>query len=275
MTMGPLRVAAVQAESVAGDVAANVTSAAAWVRRAADAGAGLIVLPELFLPGYDPDTLAARPDECDVTPGDVRLDALRGVASSEAVTVLVGASIRRPDGRRTLSLLCVDAAGDCTAPYAKQHLWDVERGIFTAGTEGASARLGEWTLGLGICYDGCFPEHARAAADDGALVYVCPSAYVVGSEHRRDLYYRGRAIDNAVYVVFAGLVGRCGALSFSGGTAIIDPQGRPVAVVDAGEGMAVADLDSAEIAEARRINPYDHDRPATLGSRTWTHLPNG
>ncbi len=106
----------------------------------------------------------------------------------------------------------MDAAGECSVPYSKQHLWDAERGIFAAGVEGASARLGDWPLGLGICYDGCFPEHARAAADDGALVYVCPSAYVVGSEHRRDLYYAARAIDNGVYVVFAGLVGRCGSV---------------------------------------------------------------
>src|SRR4029079_9337473 len=111
----------------------------------------------------------------------------------------------------------------------RRRLRTVGRLAARAGGEGAAVRLDAWPLGLGICYDGCFPEHARAAADDGALVYVCPSAYVVGSEHRRDLYYAARAIDNGVYVVFAGLVGRCGALEFSGGTAIYDPQGRAVA----------------------------------------------
>jgi 5-aminopentanamidase len=96
---------------------------------------------------------------------------------------------------------------------------------------------------------------------------VCPSAYVVGSEHRRDLYYAARAIDNAIYVVFAGLVGRCGALEFNGGTAVYDPQGRAVERVESGEGMVVVDLDPAEIAEARRINPYDRDRVVDLGER--------
>lgn len=272
MTSAPLRVAAVQARSVAGDVTANVAAAAGWVRRAGDAGAALAVLPELFLSGYDPPTLTARPDDCDVNPGDVRLGPLREAARTGAVTVVVGASVRRPDGNRTLSLLGVDAGGDCTVLYSKQHLWDAERGIFCAGQGGASVWLHGWPLGLGICYDGCFPEHARAATDDGALVYVCPSAYVVGSEHRRDLYSAARAIDNGVYVVFAGLVGRCGSLEFSGGTAIYDPQGRAVARVDSVEGMALAELHVEAIEEARHINPYPRDRVASLGTRTWTSL---
>ena len=90
-------------------------------------------------------------------------------------------------------------AATSRSPYAKQHLWDAEQAIFTPGDHGATVELDDWPLGLGICYDGCFPEHARAATDAGALAYVCPSAYVVGSEHRRDLYYAARAIDNGIY----------------------------------------------------------------------------
>nr|MBA3233585.1 carbon-nitrogen hydrolase family protein [Propionibacteriales bacterium] len=135
------------------------------------------------------------------------------------------------------------------------------------GKEGASLASSGWELGLGICYDGCFPEHARAATDAGALVYVCPSAYVIGSEHRRDLYYAARALDNGVYVVVAGLVGACGDLEFSGGTAVYDPQGRAVGLVESGEGMVIATLSRLEIDDARRINPYGRDRVVDLGGR--------
>ncbi len=273
MTLGRLRVAAVQAVSRAGDVEHNVAAAADWVRRAADDGAALVVLPELFLPGYEPQTLRDRPDDCDVTTEDGRLDPLRRATRETGAAVMVGAAVRQGDGRRTLSIVAVDAEGQATVAYSKQHLWDEERALFSAGSSGASVSLREWPLGLGICYDGCFPEHARAAADAGALAYLCPSAYVVGSEHRRDLYYAARAIDNGVYVVFAGLSGACGPLSFSGGTAIYDPQGRAVVRVDGEEGIAVAELDPEVILEARRINPYDRDRPASLGGRLWTTLP--
>jgi 5-aminopentanamidase len=271
VTQPVLRVAAVQAESVAGDVEANVETAARWTSAAADEGARLVVLPELFLCGYSPQTLADRPGDCDVTPADARLSVLADVARARRVVVLVGASVRVDGGPRTLSLLAFTAAGEVTVAYDKQHLSGVEQSLFTPGTHGASLHVDGWPVGLGICYDGCFPEHARAASDCGALAYACPSAYVVGSEHRRDLYYAARALDNGMYVVFADLVGRCGELEFSGGTAVYDPQGRVVARAEAGAGLAVADLDRFVVDEARRINPFAADRPEALGGRALVH----
>lgn len=259
-SLAPLRVAAVQAESRAGDVEHNVATAARWVRKAADEGATLVVLPELFIPGYDPATMRGSVDRVDVTPEDARLAPLVEAALGSRATVVIGASVRSAGDVRSLALLTFSPTGEVRTAYAKQHLWEAERDIFTPGTNGASLVLSGWDLGLGICYDGCFPEHARAATDAGALVYVCPSAYVVGSEHRRDLYYAARAIDNGIYVVFAGLVGRCGELEFTGGTTVYDPQGRPVDRVRSGEGMIVVDLDVEAVEEARRINPYERDR---------------
>lgn len=267
MRLRPLRVAAVQAESRAGDVERNVATAVRWVGKAAADGAQIAVLPELFIPGYDPRTLREGAGRCDVTVEDRRLLPLAAAARESGVVVIVGASVRKADDARSLALLSFSPAGRVSVAYAKQHLWHEERSIFTAGSSGASIVMQNWDIGLGVCYDGCFPEHARAASDAGALVYVCPSAYVVGSEHRRDLYYAARALDNGIYVVVAGLVGACGALEFSGGTAVYDPQGRVVGRVDSGEGMVVADLEPAAIDEARRINPFDRDRLADLGSR--------
>lgn len=266
MTRPALRVAAVQATSIAGDVQANVAAAVGWARQAAAAGAHLMVLPELYLPGYDPKTLREQPDACDVTVGDDRLTPLAKAAAADGIAVIVGASVR-DRGVRHLAAMSVSTGGELSIAYAKQHLWDAERDIFTPGADGASLWLREWPLGLGICYDGCFPEHARAAADAGALAYVCPAAYVVGSEHRRDLYYAARALDNGVYVVVSGLAGRCGEHQFSGGTAMYDPEGRRVAHVESPTGIAVADLDPAVIDAVRRINPYERDRLTDLGGR--------
>ncbi|MEE3917811.1 carbon-nitrogen hydrolase family protein [Micromonospora sp. BRA006-A] len=82
---------------------------------------------------------------------------------------------------------------------------------------GATLEVDTWRLGLGVCYDGCFPEHARAAARDGAHGYLCPSGYLAGSAHRRDLYYAARALDNTMYVVFANAVGGADPWRFNGG----------------------------------------------------------
>ena len=271
VTLRPLRVAAAQAESVAGDLDANVATAVHLVSAAADRGARVVVLPELFLTGYSPQ---AWLPELTTTPDDPRLEPLASAARERAVVVVAGAAVRRsgPDGsaqRFTLSLLVVDEAGEVTAPYDKQHLFDTERAFFTPGAQGASIVVDGWELGLGVCYDGCFPEHARAAAEDGARAYLCPSAYVAGSEHRRDLYYAARALDNGIYVVFAGLTGRCGGLDFSGGSAVYDPQGRALGRAGTISPAAVlADLDPAEVTRVQADNPIARDRLGSLGGRS-------
>lgn len=266
MTSGPglLRVAAAQAESVPGDLAANVATAVALVEQAADRGARVVVLPELFLTGYAPE--AWRPDLC-LTLEEPELEPLRTVARARGVVVLAGAAVRRSSAC-TLSVVMVDPSGSVTAPYDKQHLFATERDFFTPGDHGATVVVDGWELGLGICYDGCFPEHAAAAAAGGATAYVCPSAYFTGSEHRRDLYYAARALDNGIYVVLAGLAGPCGPWEFNGGSAVYDPEGRAVDRVGPEvPAIAVADLDPAEVVRVQELNPIARDRVDSQGKR--------
>lgn len=263
-----LRVAAAQGECVAGNVVANVATASSLVREASGGGARVAVLPELFLTGYAPEVWTV---EHALTPEDTRLDPLREVARENEVTVVVGAAVRRgahPETRVTLSLLALDPAGRVTSVYDKQHLFADERERFTPGDRGASLLVDGWELGLGICYDGCFPEHAVAAAADGARAYLCPAAYYAGSEHRRDLYYAARALDNGIYVVMAGMTGRCGRREFSGGSAVYDPEGR--VLVRAGEespAVVLADLEAAEVSRVQQMNPIARDRARASSGR--------
>jgi predicted amidohydrolase len=268
-----LMVAAVQAEPVPGDVAGNCALAAELVTAAGRQGAAVAVLPELFLPAYHPPALRADPAGTDVAAdgdrqvADARLDPLRAAAAH--TVVVVGAAVRHPDGRRTCSALVVDTSGAVTAAYDKQHLWGPdEPELFTPGETGATLVLDGWRLGLGVCYDGCFPEHGRAAADDGADGYLCPSGYVLGSAHRRDLYYPARALDNTMYVVFANSVGGAPPWQFNGGAAIYDPEGRPLAKApDEGTAVVVAELDRAALAATRSAHRMLADRRPDLGGR--------
>ncbi len=256
-----LRVAAAQEASVSGDVTANVATAVRLVDEAAHAGARVVVLPELFLTGYD---VEAWSPAAALSPEDPRLGPLR--AARPDVVVLVGAAVRRPGGP-TISVLAV-SDGTVRVAYDKQHLCGAEREHFVAGERGGSVVVDGWELGLGVCYDGCFPEHAAAAARDGAQAYLCPAAYFVGSEHRRDLYYAARALDNGIYVVLAGLSGRCGAWEFNGGSAVYDPEGRPVERADAQPGVVVAELDVVEVRRVQREHPMGRERRADLAERS-------
>lgn len=260
-----LRVAAAQGVSVPGDLPANVGTAVDLVGSAATRDARVVVLPELFLTGYDPDSWS--PDTA-TTPDDTRLAPLADAAREHEVVVVVGAALRKGREEMSLSLLVVDEGGDVRGAYDKQHLNGPERGVFVPGDHGASLVVDDWELGLGVCYDGCFPEHARAAADDGAAAYLCAAAYRSGSEHRRDLYYAARALDNGIYVVMAGLTGECGETTYSGGSAAYDPEGRTLhRLGDEAPGVLVVDLDLAEVARVQHDHPLGEDRRTTLGGR--------
>jgi predicted amidohydrolase len=261
----PLRVAAGQAAAVPGDVAANVRTAVRLVQLAAGQEVRLLVLPEAFLTGYDFATFAGPIPSADDLDG-AWLEPLRFAAVAGACTVVVSTPLQRGEARR-LSSLVVGADGSVSAPYDKQHLDNPEREFFTPGGHGTSITVDGVELGLSICYDGCFPEHARAAADDGAVGYLSSAAYFPGGAHRRDLYYPARALENGMYVVFSGLTGRCGPNTFIGGSAVYDPEGRPVARLEDEEGIAVADLDPGVVAATRATHTMYHDHRSNLGPR--------
>ena len=261
-----LTLAAAQAAAVSGDLDANVRTAAELVREAADGGAQVVVLPETFLTGYDIDVFAGR------LPGlaDLPLDPLRDAARDTGAVVVASSALEAQIGDqrvKTISSLVVQPDGAVDVPYDKQHLDGEEKQHFTPGDHGASIRVDGLELGLSICYDGCFPEHARAAADDGAVAYLSSSAYFAGGEHRRDLYYAARAVENGMYVVFAGLTGRCGSRDFSGGSAIYDPEGRSLVRLGTERGVAVADLDTELVEETRARHTMLADHRESLGER--------
>jgi predicted amidohydrolase len=260
-----VRVAAGQAVSVSGDLAANVATAARLTSLAAADGVRVLVLPEAFLTGYDAAAFAGPlPDASGLDDG--WLDPLRDASAAGDVVVVAGTALRRGTDRR-LSQVVVRPDGSTTAPYDKQFLDGMEKDVFTIGEHGTSITVDGLELGLSICYDGCFPEHAQAAAVDGAVGYLSSSAYFPGGEHRRDLYYAARAVENGMYVVFSGLTGTCGEYSFIGGSAVYDPEGRPLARLGEEEGLAVADLDVELVAATRARHTMVCDHRASLGER--------
>lgn len=263
-------VAAVQAQPEPGAVAGNAVLGARLIGRAAVEGARITVLPELFLCAYHPpvlysaDVATTHVDADDSgRVDDPRLDPVRDACRDSRTVAVLGAAVRHPDGRRTCATLVVDPQGRTSAPYDKQNLWGPdEKALFAAGDRGATVTVDGWRLALGICYDGCFPEHGRSAAVAGADAYLCPAGYLLGSEHRRDVYYAARALDNTMYVAFANSVGGTPPLRFNGGAALYDPQGRVlVRAPDQGEVVVTATFEAAELDRVRQVHTMLVDRP--------------
>lgn len=261
-----LRVAAGQAPAACGDVVRNVETAASLTREAGVQGVRLLVLPEAFLTNYCSAGFA-QPPSLEELP--TLLAPVAEAARAAGATVVLCTALDRGDVR-TLSSIVVGTDGEVVAPYDKQHLsGELEREHFVAGGHGASIEVDGWEVALSICYDGSFPEHARAAADDGARLYVNSAAFFAGGEHRRDLYYPSRSLDNGIFTLFSGATGECAhdGSTFAGGSAVYDPEGRPLARLGRGTGLAVADLDPGLMAATRAAHPMHADRLADLGPR--------
>ncbi|MFF9866627.1 MULTISPECIES: carbon-nitrogen hydrolase family protein [unclassified Streptomyces] len=265
-----LRVAAAQATPVAGDVGANAATVAAMVRQAAGRGARVAVFPEKFLSGYEPGLIAADPERCAVQVGDARLDGVREACRDGGVVGIVGAAVH-DGGALYVSALVIDAQGRDAGRYDKQTLFAAERDVYRQGETGCTVEVDGWRLGLGICYDSGFPEHARAAALDGCHAYVVGALFGVGNGyHESRMWFPARAFDNTMYSVLANHVGRTGGWNTCGGSGVWGPDGRLVAEAGAEEAEVVlADLDPVALKDVRERHTMLRDlRDTTTGGRT-------
>lgn len=274
----PLVVAAGQATCSALDIPANVAVTVDLVHRAADRGADVLVLPELFLSGYELAAIVADPDTYALGSGDSRLDQLAAVCADTRTAVVVGAPTRDPEcGRLYISALVLGRDGHAAARYDKQHIDACERAAgFSPGEGGCTLTLGNWRLGLAICWDSSYPEHARAAALDGCQVYLI-GAMFPGSRgaHRRAIVCPARALDNAMYVVAANHVGSSGPYTGCGGSAVWDPQSVVLADAQrADPGLATArlDPDALSVARAEDFTLIDPSLSAPVYPRTYVTL---
>jgi predicted amidohydrolase len=266
-----LRVAAAQTEPVPGDIAANAAAAAELITTAAAGDAALVVFPELSLCGYDLPLLRADPERCAVTATDPRLDPLRQACRDHRTVALVGACVARGSGR-TLSVLVVDRHGEVAATYDKQILWGPERELFRPGKRGCTIELDGWRLGLGVCYEINFPEHARDAADAGMDAYLCQTAS--SSVRRRGRLLAARAMENTCYVLLANHTGPTRHGHFAGHSVIYDPYGRRLADAGRTQGVILGDLDPRVLARAREAFTVLADAPTTLGTRRVVRIGN-
>lgn len=261
-------IAVIQMSSGA-DVGANLAETRRRVGEAAEAGAGLIVLPEnLALMGGDDDRLQIAE-----APGDGPIQMALGELARTHGCWIVGGTVPLKSGiaGRTFSAcLLYDDAGQCRARYDKLHLFDVtlengerylESRTTVAGDRVVVADTPWGRLGLAVCYDLRFPVLFRAMVDLGAELIALPAAFtaLTGRAHW-EILLRARAIENQCYVAAAAQTGRHGnGRETWGHSMIIDPWGVVLAEVAEGAGVAQAAFDRERLQRTRRNFPcLDH-----------------
>ena len=258
------------------DTEANVKRAEENVRGAAQRGAKLVCLPELFRSRYFAQETHARYfDLAEPVPGPTtaRFCAL---ARELQVVILVPLFERRAPGIYHNSVAVIDADGKVASVYRKMHIPDdplfFEKYYFTPGDLGFQAvDTAVGRIGVLICWDQWFPEAARLTALEGAQILFYPTAigWLDGENDaenaaQREAWItaqRAHAIANGVFVASVNRVGREGALRFHGSSFVADPLGR---IVEQGpteqEALLVVDCDLARIEQERRNWPFLRDR---------------
>ena len=256
-----MKIAAAQIACSLGDVEANVRKMRDFSGRAKEAGAGLVVFPEMADTGYSMSVIQKSATAW--TEGAV--PRLQETAKELSIGIISGVS-EREGGSIYNSQVAIDATGQIIAKYRKIHLFGPapieEHTCFVAGDELVSFGLGELCLGLTICYDLRFPELYRAlACGQGANVFIISSAWPFPrAEHMRVLAI-ARAIENQSYVVLSNRVGKDEGVSACGGSAIIDPYGVTVATASADrEELVVSEVSDEIIRSVRDRMPVFKDR---------------
>ena len=258
----------------------NLEKAVARVREAAQKGAQVICLPELFMTQYFCQREdAALFDLAETIPGPTSA-TISEVARETKTTVIASLFERRAPGvyHNTAAVLGPD--GVLKGIYRKMHIPDdplyYEKFYFTPGDLGFKCFETEHgKIGTLVCWDQWYPEGARLTALQGAQVLFYPTAigwhpseknqYGQSQLEAWQTAQRAHAIANGVFVASPNRVGHedeegTDGIEFFGHSFISDPFGRKLAEAGTEPAVLIAECDRKLIEDTRRNWPFLRDR---------------
>ncbi|AZL59255.1 carbon-nitrogen hydrolase family protein [Tabrizicola piscis] len=271
-----MRAALVQL-TVTDDPAANLPVTVGFIRRAAAAGAGFILTPELTngLSSSRAHQRSVFRSEAE----DPTLAALRAEAKAAGVWLLIGSLgvlTDDPDGRFANRSFLIGPDADIAARYDKIHMFDVnvsetevyrESEGYRPGGRAVLAETPFGKVGMTVCYDLRFPALYRRLAQAGAQILTVPAAFnhITGAAHWETLL-RARAIETGCFMLAPAQTGFHAESHGKGrrthGHALaVAPWGEVLADAGTEPGVTLVDIDLARVAEARhRVPSLTHDR---------------
>lgn len=273
--MKNVRVALVQ-HRCGDDRAANVDKALALAAKAAQGGANIVCLQEVFGGLYpcqseDHDKFSWA----ESIPGPTT-QRMSEVAREHAIALTGSIFERRAAGVYHNTSVVFDADGQMTGFYRKMHIPDdplfYEKFFFTPGDKGFTvAKTRFANLGVPVCWDQWYPETARLMALAGAEILLYPTAIgwsevdkprVGQSQHDAwETMHRSHAIANGLFVGAANRVGIEDNLEFWGQSMMFDPYGNLLARGSADdEEIVMIDCDLSLMDAARTHWPFLRDR---------------
>jgi predicted amidohydrolase len=256
-----MKIAAIQMRSGL-DPDANLAALEPMLAEAAAAGAQYALTPEVTM--IFPENRAQLASAAAPLEGHPQLARVGELAKHHGMHIHIGSlAVPLPDGRFANRSVLFGPDGQIVATYDKIHLFDAdiaglnayrESATYAGGERAVTAPLGDFTLGLSICYDMRFPKLYNSLANAGANLIAVPAAFTVptGQAHWHVLL-RARAIETGSYVIAAAQGGHHpnGRATY-GHSLVIDPWGKIVAELDHdAPGVLVAEIAPEHVADAR------------------------
>ena len=248
------------------------------IRQAADAGAQIVCLQEIFAgPYFCAEQNPRWYDTTEEVPHGPTIKLMQDVARRHHIALIVPVYEREQEGIYYNTAAVIDENGDYLGKYRKTHIPQAAPGFwekfyFRPGNLGYPVfDLGFAKVGVYICYDRHFPEGARALGLNGAEIVFNPSATVAGlSEYLWKLEQPAHAVANGYFV---GAINRVGTEApwnigeFYGQSYFCDPRGQFIAQASRDKDEVVtADLDLDTISQVRKTWQFFRDRrPETYG----------
>jgi predicted amidohydrolase len=255
--MTTLRVALVQQDTAWQDPATNLARARGFITEAAQAGARVVVFPELFTLGF---TMAPEPF-AESLPGPTS-EALAALSRKFDLYV-VGSTVEAHTPHPRNAAFVSGPDGALVTAYRKIHPFSYgeEHQHYSGGKDCPVFMADGIPCGLQICYDLRFPEPFRALASQGAEVVFIPANWPVRRIAAWSTLLAARAIENQMAVCGVNRVGRDAmGLDYPGRSAIHDCFGEVVAAGAGVESVVVGDIDLSQLRAWRERFPALKDR---------------
>lgn len=217
MSKTDLRVTVVQDAPTPRDLVANAATIKQALR---DSDADVVVLPELFLTGYQ----ATRLDELQLDAGDALLAEIADTCRDLNRAALFGFVARGDTGPHN-AYLAIDRDGTLLPAIHKTHLFGTERDVFVPGDRIEPVMLAGVRVGVVNCFELEFPEVSRTLTLRGAQVLLTGSANMHPYLVDHQVATHARALENRLPLVYANRVGQESGHHFCGGSRAIRADG--------------------------------------------------
>jgi len=251
-----MKIAAIQHDVIWEDKEANFAHLRPQIAAAADKGARLVALTEMFATGFSmaSTTLAEGHD-------GPSTQFLREQAQTH--DVWIGGSIiqRHPSVRLPYNQFVLAGPAGQVHRYAKMHPFSYagEHEHYTAGSQSITVDIEALQVTPFICYDLRFADVFWERAPDTDCYLVVANWPAPRRAHWRSLL-AARAIENQAYVVGVNRIGDGDGVEYVGDSMIVDPAGETVADAGAKEQTILGEIDPAVVAKVRADFPFLADR---------------